>query len=95
MELGELIEKLIMARKELPYGIFRVRMRAQNSDEFVWLEAELVGVESRTDAPDVVLVARVTPEQETAIFTRLGPEEDPLEVESPGVADTGWVEVEL
>lgn len=103
MQLGELIEKLerVVSETDAVYanelqGVRRrVLIQAQNRDEFVWLEAELVSVEQHTGAPDVVLVCRVTSEQEAAIFTRLDPEEDPLEVESTGVRDSGWVDVDL
>lgn len=88
MELRELIEKLKRVERETP-GAENARgldgfthpeqrrpvvLRCQNKDEFVWVECELVSVEGNTDAPNVVLVGRVTPEQEDEIFTRIDSE---------------------
>lgn len=81
MELGELIRQLERVVKEMPDGQGARRdvfLRAQNDDEFVWTETELRGVEAHTDAPAVVLVGLVTPEQENMIMSS-----DPDDAESP------------
>lgn len=49
-----------------------VKLRVNNKDGFVWIEAELTSVEEFTDAPDVVLVATLSRDAETDFMHVLG-----------------------
>ncbi len=90
MDLNELIARLYRVRdgehgaergldvEKLPGGRRRVIVRGQNADEFVWVEGVLESVEDANVYPDVVLVARVSPEQEAEVFTRVDEASEPV-----------------